>query len=219
VESFLSNFGKKINAKILIFGNNDVDFIHFHHELPKSVKRVYLQNSYISDEFFFTLPIGIENLSYYRNGLPRLFREELVKKVKNGRALVGPFGNTHDDRQSLMALSSEQHGKVDFIHTRLSPTTYANKSSEYSFVFCPRGNGLDTHRFWETLYRGSLPVVIKSKWSDSIAKLGVPLLAVSNWQEALEIVNSESFYFRGQNPHSVPSLWEDYWAEQIRGIL
>ena len=27
------------------------------------------------------------------------------------------------------------------------------------FVFCPRGNGIDTHRFWETYAANSIPVI------------------------------------------------------------
>ena len=29
----------------------------------------------------------------------------------------------------------------------------------HEFVLCPRGNGVDTHRLWETLYMGSIPIV------------------------------------------------------------
>ena len=28
-----------------------------------------------------------------------------------------------------------------------------------NFVLCPEGNGIDTHRVWEALYSGSIPIV------------------------------------------------------------
>ncbi len=219
VENFLDLYGKRVQAKVLIFGNNDVDFHDFPFKLPNSVKRVYLQNSTISDGYFSTLPIGLENLSYYRNGLPHLSQKKFASKIKNGRALVGPFALTHDDRKSLIALSIKKHPNIDFLDGRMSPTRYAKISSDYSHIFCPRGNGIDTHRFWEALYRGSIPVVVRSNWSDSIAQLGVPILAVESWEQALDTMASASATHPGLNPKLVPALWEPYWIDEIRNLI
>jgi hypothetical protein len=35
----------------------------------------------------------------------------------------------------------------------------ASSSRRYKYVICPRGNGIDTHRVWEALYLGVVPVV------------------------------------------------------------
>ena len=53
------------------------------------------------------------------------------------------------------------------------------------FVLCPRGNGRDTHRLWESLYLGSIPIV---KSGDLPRKLleKFPVWIVSNWAEALD---------------------------------
>jgi hypothetical protein len=219
VESFLDTYGKNVQAKVLIFGNNDVNFHDFPYRLPKSVKRVYLQNSSISDGYFSTLPIGLENLSYFRHGLPRLVEPKFANKIKNGMALVGPFGLTHEDRRSLIGMSFQKHPNVRFLNKRMSPTHYAKISSNYSFIFCPRGNGIDTHRFWEVLYRGSLPVVIKSNWSDSIAQLGIPFLAVKSWDEALYSEAYQLGPHPGLNPRLVQALWEPYWIDEIRKLI
>lgn len=54
----------------------------------------------------------------------------------------------------------------------------------HSFVLCPRGNGVDTHRVWETLYMGSIPIVIRdiahSDWMD------LPILFVDSWNDVTE---------------------------------
>ena len=215
VRDFFDVYGSKIQAKVLIFGNNDVDFYNFPYPIPRSVKRIFLQNSMIVDDFFATIPIGIENLSHYQNGLPRLFRDNIFSKQKNGRALAGPFGMTHEDRYSLLSLSEDGSSSVDFIKERKSPTEYAHLASSYSHILCPRGNGMDTHRFWEALYRGSIPVVLKSSWSDSIEALGIPLVAVDNWASAVYdplLSPPEYLNFR---PKSIPALWEKYWKSEI----
>jgi hypothetical protein len=54
----------------------------------------------------------------------------------------------------------------------------------HSFVFCPRGNGVDTHRLWETLYMGSIPIVKRdiahAGWTD------LPILFIDDWSEITE---------------------------------
>lgn len=51
----------------------------------------------------------------------------------------------------------------------------------HDFVLCPAGNGVDTHRLWETLYMGSIPIVKRdiahSGWTD------LPILFVDDWAE------------------------------------
>lgn len=50
------------------------------------------------------------------------------------------------------------------------------------FVLCPRGNGIDTHRLWETLYMGSIPIVI---YDETVHKLftDLPILFIREWGE------------------------------------
>ena len=40
---------------------------------------------------------------------------------------------------------------------------YLLELSSYYFCLCPRGNAFDTHRFWESLYLGVIPVIINDK--------------------------------------------------------
>ena len=36
----------------------------------------------------------------------------------------------------------------------------------HKFVFCPRGNGVDTHRLWMALYLKSVPIVFIDNWEE-----------------------------------------------------
>ena len=52
--------------------------------------------------------------------------------------------------------------KYDWAITKdpeLSNSNYSEDLSIYKFILSPWGNGIDTHRIWETLYSGSIPVV------------------------------------------------------------
>jgi len=220
VENFLELYGKKIRAKVLIFGNNDVDFLDFPYSIPSSVRAIYLQNSQISDGFFRTLPIGIENIEYAQNGLPHLLRSSFHSQEKKGRFLAGPFANSHEERRHLIHLIKQQEGGslIDLETGRVEPRKYARLASAYQLILCPRGNGLDTHRFWESLYRGSLPVVIKSPWSQSIASLGIPVVEIDNWGSIFtdsDTIISDPKCF---NPSSIDALWENYWYQELLNL-
>ena len=219
VTNFFCNYGSTITAKILIFGNNDVDFEDFSFKIPKSVKRIYLQNSTINDAFFRTIPIGLENLDYLTNGLPHLVKTQYAVREKSLGLLVGPFGNTHPERNLLQSYSSRVFRNVDFISSRLSPKRYADLSASYSHIACPRGNGLDTHRFWETIYRGSVPVVLASNWSKNLASLGIPVLEASSWEEALVNFECSHVEFLRFTPRKIRPIWDFYWEEQIKNDL
>lgn len=221
VENFLEMYGNSVKAKVLMFGNNDVDFLDFRQSIPSSVKAIYLQNSQISDGFFRTLPIGIENIKYLQNGLPHLFDSSFQLQQKQDRFLAGPFGNTHNERVQLIDFIERLEGDslVDLRTGRLEPRDYARLSSSYRFILCPRGNGLDTHRFWESLYRGSVPVVIKSPWSQSISRLGIPIVEIEHWGA----IQTDSFEIRKAHksfkPSEIAALWEKHWRNELAQLL
>ena len=109
-----------IKAKVIICGNSDFEFHKIPSGIPKSVRALFLQNSFISDNHtIFTLPIGIENFRWGVNGNPKLLDRILNKGVKD-EILVGPFGKTHPVRREVylllrcveMALTLIGYGKV-----------------------------------------------------------------------------------------------------------
>ena len=219
VEKFFSEYGRIINAKVLIFGNNDVDFNYFDFPIPRSVKKIFLQNSTINDSYFQTIPIGIESLKYVTNGVPELFSSKYVEVIKNDRILVGPFGNTHIERATLLAEAVRSFSKVDFVYERLQPIEYASLSSNYAVIACPRGNGLDTHRFWESLYRGSVPLVKESPWSNYWTRKGVPMIEIADWECDLDQILGRVSRNLEFNLDDLEILWEPFWYSEIRQMV
>ena len=102
------------------------------------------------------------------------------------------------------------------LNGRLKPRSYAQISSTFRYIAAPRGNGLDTHRFWETLYRGGIPVVKKGNWSTHIRNLGIPLLEVTSWDanEVLESLSSAEKFLSARR--ELPQLWLNWWEQLIR---
>lgn len=78
---------------------------------------------------------------------------------------------------------------------------------EADHVVCPRGNGIDTHRFWESLYVGAVPVVERSRVVEWFS--GLPFVAVD--QMGADMVVPEL----GNGSADYHKLYMSYWIEQI----
>jgi hypothetical protein len=64
-------------------------------------------------------------------------------------------------------------------------TRYLRDIKAHTFVACPRGNGVDTHRLWETLYMGSIPVVKREVGYRDFEGL-YPICFVDEWDQVTE---------------------------------
>jgi hypothetical protein len=210
LEEFLSETGENLSARVLVLGNSDRDFAVNNLCIPKSIKRIYAQNLNFIDSRFEVLPIGLENIRLGRN----LFVSFRRKKFKDGKILAGPFSLTHPERTELLELKFSEVPCTflpDYIHV----TKYRKLLSRYQFVLCPRGNGQDTHRFWEVLYSGGTPIVKRSTWTDLLKDKGLPIITVNSWT-AEEIQKSISdFYKSADFSFDDRYLSKTYWRNLI----
>ena len=90
---------------------------------------------------------------------------------------------------------------------------------QYEYVAAVRGNGVDTHRIWEALYRGSIPVVHRDAWSESLLNLGLPFELIEEWTpESLVRILEQGPRKRFMSA-DVESLWMPYWQNLIKSTI
>jgi hypothetical protein len=65
----------------------------------------------------------------------------------------------------------------------VTPSENIERLSQYRFCICPEGNGVDTHRLWEALYLKTVPVVIKSEFTNILQKNNIPLVVLNSWDD------------------------------------
>ena len=217
LEDLLSDYGSMLNAKILILGNSDRDFNDFEFRLPKSLNAVFAQNLNVTDKHLHLLPIGIENRRLGVNGTPWLFGEKLCERTKNTKILVGPFSFTHAERLEFQFLRNND--QITIVEKRMTSLSYSRLASGYQYVAAPRGNGLDTHRFWEAAYRGSMPLVKPTPWSRMVRELNIPLIEVNDYSEQslLQILNDSRF--EEFSPKNIKALWWPFWSDILRKFI
>ena len=220
LQEFLIENKNRINAKVIISGNSDYEFHEAPTDIPKSLKHFFLQNSFISDfKLFSPLPIGIENLRFARNGFPALMNQNYSWEEKENRILIGPFGLTHTDRNLVVDKLTLDNNLFELIPGRLEPEQYARLMGKFRYIAAVRGNGVDTHRHWETLYRGSIPFVLKDSWSTSMKSFGFPFILLEEWslsaiKEHLDASLTESCRIRSNK-----KMWWPFWRELINSYV
>jgi len=88
-------------------------------------------------------------------------------------------------------------------------TLYLRDIGQHRFVLCPPGNGIDTHRTWEALATGAVPVVQKTKAMEPFSHL--PILFVDDLRSVdLPLLERSWRKFAGDD--SIPSeCFASHW--------
>ncbi len=82
---------------------------------------------------------------------------------------------------------------------------------KYKYVACPKGLGIDTHRTWESLYMGAIPIVLKS--SISPVYEGLPVIQLDRWEE----LNEDSLTIPANSSYEKLEL--DFWVSKILAVV
>lgn len=91
--------------------------------------------------------------------------------------------------------------------------SYLEGLKNHRFVFCPPGNGEDTHRMWEALYAGAIPVVRESPAMREFRDL--PILFLKDLRSVTEVILQENFLNRAGEKKSREKLDSAYWKARI----
>ena len=96
------------------------------------------------------------------------------------------------------------------------PSEYFNEVSKYKFVLCPSGNGVDTHRLWESQILNSLPILLNSNFSSNLKNLRLPALYLDSWDELISFSKTDldKIYEEKINNNN-HLIYLDYWKKII----
>ena len=187
--------------------------------LDAKIIKWFAQNVTVNHPKLIPLPIGLENLHYYVNGVPNLFDKfKRGPSNKKPRVLFGFSVSTNRAERQEALNNLEKNPLADKIEGFPLPPQYLSLLNSYQFVASPPGNGLDCHRTWEAMYLGVIPIVKRSVATEYFLNLGLPLLPVENWSD-LPPRNGEelsSLYQDIMARKKIDALKMDYWAKLIK---
>lgn len=133
----------------------------------------------------------------YLNFNPKTHMQERVKvinKFKNCHWVTsGKFNRTHDGHK-----------------------VFIEEIYNHKFIFCPRGNGVDTHRLWMSLYLGSIPIVKRDKILKPFEFL--PILFIDDWDEITEEFLQQKYKEIHSKKYDFNILTMSYWKEICKNV-
>lgn len=97
-------------------------------------------------------------------------------------------------------------------------SAFWRECNDYAFVISPFGNGLDTHRTWEVLALGRIPIVCKSPLNQVFE--GLPVIEVEDWsvitEEWLKERLDEVICKQKAGEYKMERLTLRYWVAKIK---
>ena len=184
---------KRLNAPFILISHNSDDSVSIEHldilNYPY-LDTWYAQNCEVGHKKIAALPIGLTNRQW--GGEKIRLTIKVSKRYDKTKLVYSNFSlRTHPSRIALSSIAS----KLGFItkSQNLPYENYLEELASHRFCLCPRGNGIDTHRFWEAQYLNTIPIIIKSDWTSAYS--GLPILILNDWDE-LQNINLSKEYIR-----------------------
>jgi hypothetical protein len=213
LNELLENHFEDISAAVLICGNSDQNFIT-DPVLPKSIKLWLCQNYAVENGFGSVLPIGLENLRLGKSGFKK-YQKRFHGKQIDDKILLPPMQITNPIRAAVKEKCKKLPEVYEVYDNYLNTPSYFELLKQYSFVLVLEGNGFDTHRLWEVLYKGNTPILLDSPWSRNLYKIGVPICII----EDISVLNLEQARKHG-NPRELSTNYHplanmNYWRKLV----
>jgi hypothetical protein len=183
---------------------------------PPHVVSWFGTNMFVDHPMAHPIPLGLGNA----NGTVTLQWSEIQSASKNPPARdgllysnFGTFSNPPVREPLLHWVSQPSQSWItqEPHNSSLGKPGYLKQLLSHRFVLCPPGNGEDTHRMWEALYCGAVPVVRKSPAMRSFQDL--PILFV----EDFNTVSPQLLEERSKDMSSISSQKLDFqhWTQRI----
>ncbi len=212
---YLKNFGSDLELTLI---TNQTDLLldkNLYRLKPQCIKRWFSINLEHEEEGLIPMPLGLSNNYSPKNLLPEDFNNliQMNKREKVNKMYVNFSKNTNFKERDALYENFKEKEWVIVKNPNLTKAEYFEDLSRHAFALAPWGNGVDTHRIWEALYLGTIPVT-KYHHTFSTAK-NLPIIFVNDYSEItfnllnqyLEEFNSKKFNYE--------ILESKYWSNLI----
>ena len=201
---------------IVVTHNSDINVDNLF-RVPKSVVKWYSQNVNVVDLRIESIPIGLENDRWFR-GLKK--KEKMLIKLTQPRRRKNLLYVNHNaktnpaKREELYQLFADRSWvTIERGVNGIGFDTYLSNLYNHWFVLCPEGNGMDTHRTWETLYMGTIPIE-KRNINNQFYK-DLPICFVDSWEEVTSDFLETEYARIRESQWNMEKLTFEYWKNKI----
>jgi len=216
------------NLHVIITGHSDYDISN--NELPiinkDNIIKWFSVNMNIRNPKCISIPLGITNKNEIGSKTHKIIGNydkiynisRLTKPDKNLAYLNINVHTFPEERNKVYNTYKNKHW-VTLDEPKVSldgHESYLNNIYSHKFIFAPRGNGIDTHRIWESLYLRSIPIVKKCIGMEQFYDL--PILFVDNWDNITEEYLHNKYDEIMSKNYPLYKLNIDYWKNMISNV-
>lgn len=161
------------------------------------------------------LPIGIANDMWPHGSLEALqYVLDFSHSISKEKDIYFFFAlhTNEKERKSCKKILQEK----GLVFGEVKPFVYYLQDlASHKFCISPPGNGVDCHRIWESFYFGTVPILLRTKFTETISTY-FPCILLTSWEELDEktILASYDSSWRTQ-AQSSPFLRFNYWKQLI----
>ena len=184
---------------------------------PNNVIRWYTTNVDVIHPRVESIPIGLENDIWF----PLVYKKDkMIDKLKQPRDYRELVYMNHSIRtNSVKRLEPYRvlEGKPWVLSERgangIGFDEYLDNIYNHRFVVCPEGNGMDTHRTWECLYMGSVP--IEKRNTNNRFYTDLPICFIDDWRQVtIDFLVEEDERIK-ESVWNMDKLRFQYWKNKI----
>ena len=224
---------------VLVTSNNlEVSSTHKINEIIMKIPNLthwFATHPSVNHERFTPLPLGVR-WNWKSKHFNAIVREDFEKNIKifdNACAkATNKFGSltSASTMKNLVYWNLPPHEHYNYIFEKLNQNNLINNNiskkswEEYlsdlrNSIFCisPPGKGIDSHRIWESLHMGCIPLVQKNGALENLYK-ELPVIIVEDWSEVTKkflLKKQKEIAKKNIYPHNLEKLKLNYWKNLI----
>ena len=189
----------------------------------------FAQNVSLRHRKLIPVPIGIANGGYPHGDITTLERVRARPLRKTHRFHSNFTVDTNPAERQLCidctgimpaGAAGNGHYKSTFGYRQpLSYENYLEGLRRAYFCLAPRGNGIDSHRVWEALYLGAIPVVVRTPVYELHKKMNFPIVVLNSWTEFDAGYFSRPLYDRLWRNFDIRELYIDRYVRRLARIV
>jgi hypothetical protein len=173
-----------------------------------------------------SIPLGITNFSKDSSPFNILGDLQIMLEAAdstprmndyNGSFLVNfsASSNLKKRNRLLKILDNMEIKNLDPDYSRIGRLKFLQQVRKQSYVLCPEGNGVDTHRIWETLYLGGIPIILSSNVLNPLLS-ELPVLIIRDWKELYDKEFLEVKWYEMQTKkYNFEKLKASFWIKSF----
>jgi len=215
----LRNINKDFNLTLITHQSDQIINEKMYSKKPLCIKTWFALNVDFDDPNLIPLPLGVANEYSYKKNIVMSSNNNKLKISTYQKDKLTVYLNFNVTTNYL-----ERQWIKDFFDNKkwvqiednpIEIEEYRKKVIDSTFVMCPPGNGTETHRMWEALFLGSIPIVKNHITYKNIQDL--PVFFVDDFKEVSEDSLNKFLKSLTKKPDlNLDKLSILYWHQEIQ---